>query len=139
MLNQILLIGNAGGDAELKHTDDGRKVCEFSMAVSRSRLVEGEWQTISTEWFRVSHWGDPGQRTADSVRKGNRVFVDGRLSANPYRTESGELRAGLQVAAFKVLNLSAGESVDAAAAPAVAKSESSDIAEGIESGESLPW
>ena len=104
-LNQILLIGNAGADAELNYTPSGDPVARFNMAVSRSRLVDGEWQTIATEWFRVSQWGRSAERTANAIKRGNRVFVDGRLSSSPYRTESGEIRAGLEVSAFRVMNL----------------------------------
>ena len=104
-LNQILLIGNAGGDAELRYTPNGDSVADFNLAVSRSRLVDGEWQTVSTEWFRISSWGRSAERVANTIKRGNRVFIEGRLSSNPYRTEGGEIRAGLQVSASRVINL----------------------------------
>ena len=107
-LNQILLIGNAGADAELNYTPNGDPVASFNMAVSRNRLVDGEWQTVSTEWFRVSQWGRSAERVANTVKRGNRVFIEGRLSSSPYRTEGGENRAGLQISAYRVINLTQG-------------------------------
>ena len=152
-LNQILLIGNVGADAELRYTPNGESIAEFNMAVSRSRLVDGEWQTVSTEWFRISQWGRSAERVANTIKKGNRVFVEGRLSSNPYRTEAGEIRAGLQVSAFRVMNLtqatddsgygSYGSGGGFSAVPNEPPAQSADVMPGppqdIEEGEDLPW
>ena len=54
-LNQILLIGNAGRDAELRYTANGRAVANFSIAVNRRWMSNNEWQE-ETEWFNVSVW-----------------------------------------------------------------------------------
>lgn len=152
-LNQILLIGNAGGDAELKYTPNGDPVADFNLAVSRSRLVDGEWQTLSTEWFRVSQWGRSAERVANTIRRGNRVFIEGRLSSNPYRTEGGEIRAGLQVSASRVINLtrstedsgygSYGGGGGFSAVPNEPAAQTADAVPGppqdLEEGEDLPW
>ena len=76
-LNQILLIGRAGNDPEMRYTPSGTPVTSFSLAVNNNkRDAKGEW-TEETEWFRVTAW----ERTAESVNqylaKGRRVFVDG--------------------------------------------------------------
>lgn len=151
-LNQILLIGNVGADAELRYTPNGDTVADFNMAVSRSRLVDGEWQTMSTEWFQVSQWGRNAERVANTIKRGNRVFVEGRLSSSPYRTESGEIRAGLRVNAFRVMNLtqatddagygSYGSGGGFSAVPNE-PARTADVAPGppqdLEEGEDLPW
>lgn len=103
-LNLILLIGNAGRDAELRFTPNGNQVANFSLAVNRNYQVNGEWQQ-ETEWFNVSSWGRQAEVVSQRVRRGSRVFVEGRLSTRSYTTESGERRTTLEVNAFRVLNL----------------------------------
>jgi single-strand DNA-binding protein len=118
-LNQILLIGRAGNDPEMRYTPSGTPVTSFSLAVNNSRRdSNGEW-TEETEWFRVTAW----ERIAESVNqylaKGRRVFVDGRLSTRQYTSSSGEARTSLEVRAYKVMFLDSpgGESTGAGAPP----------------------
>ena len=103
-LNLILLIGNAGRDAELRYTASGRAVAGFSIAVNRNYQVNGEWRE-ETEWFNVSSWGQQAESVANSVRRGSRVFVEGRLSTREYTTQAGLSRTSLDVNAFRVINL----------------------------------
>ena len=103
-LNLILLIGNAGRDAELRYTASGRAVASFSMAVNRNYQVNGEWRE-ETEWFNVSSWGQQAESVANSIRRGSRVFVEGRLSSREYTTQAGLSRTSLDVNAFRVINL----------------------------------
>ena len=103
-LNLILLIGNAGRDAELRYTATGRPVAGFSMAVNRSWQVNGEWQE-ETEWFNVSIWGQQAENIANSVRRGAKVFVEGRLATREYTNQAGLSRTSLDVNAFRVINL----------------------------------
>ena len=107
-LNLILLIGNAGRDAELRYTATGRAVASFSMAVNRSYQVNNEWQE-ETEWFNVSVWGQQAENVANRVRRGAKVFVEGRLSTREYTNQAGIARTSLDVNAFRVLNLTGRE------------------------------
>lgn len=103
-LNLILLIGNAGRDAELRYTASGRAVANFSMAVNRSYRVNDEWRE-ETEWFNVASWGQQAESVANSIRRGSRVFVEGRLSTREWTNQSGLTRTSLEVNAFRVINL----------------------------------
>ena len=107
-LNLILLIGNAGRDAELRYTATGRAVASFSMAVNRSYQVNNEWQQ-ETEWFNVSAWGQQAENVAQRVRRGAKVFVEGRLSTREYTNQAGMTRTSLDVNAFRVMNLTGRE------------------------------
>jgi len=146
-LNQILLIGRAGNDPEMRYTSSGTPVTSFSLAVNNSRRDQnGEW-TEDTEWFRVTAWERQAESVNQYLSKGRRVFVDGRLSTSQYTTNSGETRTSLEVRAFKVvfLDSSSGESSDAslpseaqnysggqASSPTPANDQSEDV-------EELPW
>ena len=124
-LNLILLIGNAGRDAELRYTSTGRAVAGFSIAVNRRYQVDGEWRD-DTEWFNVSSWGQQAESVANSVRRGSRVFVEGRLSTREWTNQAGLTRTNLEVNAFRVINLSGrgeGEDGDFGSYPPAAESQ----------------
>ena len=104
-LNQILLIGNAGRDAELRYTQNGVAVANFSIAVTRRYQSRDEMRE-DTEWFNVSAWDRQAENVSDRVKRGNRVFVDGRLSTREYTSGNGETRTSLDVNANRVLVLS---------------------------------
>ena len=103
-LNQILLIGNAGRDAELRYTPKGSAVANFSMAVNRRYQVQDETRE-DTEWFNVAAWERQAEWVSERVKRGTRVFVDGRLSTREYTSGNGETRISLDVNAKRVIPL----------------------------------
>ena len=118
-LNQILLIGRAGTDPEMRYTPSGTPVTNFRLAVNNNRRDQnGEW-TEDTEWFTVTAWERQAESVNQYLAKGRRVFVDGRLSTRQYTSNSGEARTSLEVRAFKVVFLDSpgGESADVDAPP----------------------
>jgi single-strand DNA-binding protein len=105
-LCKLMFIGNLGRDPEMRYTPSGRPVTQFTVAVNQSTKNQqtGEW-TEETDWFRVSVWGDRAERAADQLRKGNRVFVEGRFKSREYETQDGQKRISLDVTADQVINL----------------------------------
>jgi single-strand DNA-binding protein len=105
-LSKIQIIGNLGRDPELRYTPNGRPVASFTVAVNQSTKNQqtGEW-IEATDWFRVSVWGDRGERVAENLRKGARVFVDGRFKAREYEANDGQKRISLDNTADTVLGL----------------------------------
>ena len=104
-LNQILLIGRAGNDPEMRYTENATAVTNFSLAVNNRRRDEnGDW-VEDTEWFRVTAWERQAESVNQYLSKGSRVFVDGRFSTSQYTNNSGEARISLEVRAFKVIFL----------------------------------
>src|SRR4051794_33128248 len=102
---KVMIIGNLGRDPEMRYTPNGRPVTEFSVAVShRSRdAATGEWQDDQTDWYRVTVWGDRAERTAEQFRKGNRVFVEGRVPTREYEARDGQRRASVEATADNVI------------------------------------
>ena len=101
-LNQILLIGYAGTDPEMRTTSSGTAVTHFQLAVSNNRRDQnGEW-TQDTEWFAVTAWDRQAESVNQYLSKGSHVFVEGRFSTSQYTSNSGEARTNLEVSAFKV-------------------------------------
>ena len=105
-LCKIQIIGNLGRDPELRYTPNGRPVATFSVAVNQATKNQqtGEW-IEATDWFRVSVWGDRAERSAENLRKGARVFVDGRFRTREYETNDGRKGMSLDVSADNVIAL----------------------------------
>ena len=120
-LSKIQIIGNLGRDPELRYTPSGRPVASFSVAVNQSTKNQqsGEW-VEATDWFRVSVWGDRAERAAENLRKGSRVFVDGRFRTREYEANDGQKRMSLDITADTVLGLDKREAAEGtfAGAPA---------------------
>jgi single-strand DNA-binding protein len=96
------LIGNLGNDPEMKYSAGGQPFLRFNVASNfRVRSPEGEWQD-KTEWVRVTMFGARAESLAQYLKKGTRVFVDGRLEARPWTDQQGQIRAGLEVVAGDV-------------------------------------
>jgi single-strand DNA-binding protein len=101
-LNQILLIGRAGNDPEIRYTANGTAVTSFSLAVNnRRREKNGDW-VEDTEWFRITVWERQAESVSQYLSKGRRVFVEGRLSTSQYTSRAGEARTSLEVRASNV-------------------------------------
>ena len=78
-LNKAMIIGNLGRDPEMRYTPNGQAVTQFTVAVNRNyKDANGEWKE-ETEWFRVVAWAALAERTAEYLRKGRKVYVEGRL------------------------------------------------------------
>jgi single-strand DNA-binding protein len=103
---KAMIIGNLGRDPEMRYTPNGRPVTEFTVAVNQSTKNQqtGEW-IEATDWYRVTVWGDRAERTAETLRKGNSVFVEGRFRTREYETREGQKRVSLEITADNVVGL----------------------------------
>jgi single-strand DNA-binding protein len=106
--SKAMIIGNLGRDPEMRYTPNGRPVTEFSVAVNQSTKNQqsGEW-VEATDWFRITVWGDRAERTAENLRKGNRVFVEGRFRTREFEGRDGQKRISLEITADNVVSLEA--------------------------------
>ena len=104
-LCKVMIIGNLGGDPEMRYTPSGQAVTQFTVAVNRNfRGQDGEWQE-ETEWFRVVAWGQTGERAAENLRKGGKVYVEGRIQTRQWEDQSGQKRYTTELIADRVTNL----------------------------------
>jgi single-strand DNA-binding protein len=101
-----MIIGNLGADPEMRYTPNGRPVTQFNVAVNQSTKNQqtNEW-VEATDWFRVSVWGDRAERAAETLRKGNKVFVEGRFKTREFEGRDGQKRTSLEITADSVVNL----------------------------------
>ena len=104
MYNKIVVIGFLGRDPEMRYTQNGDSVTNFSVATSRRSTRNG--QTVDeTEWFNVSAWGRLGETVNQYLTKGKKVYVEGRLSSRTYVDRNGETRFSNDINAREVLFL----------------------------------
>jgi single-strand DNA-binding protein len=96
------VIGNLGNDPEMRYSANGSPFLRFNVASNfRTRTPEGEFQD-KTEWVRVTVFGQRADSLSQYLRKGSRVYVEGRLEARPWTDQQGQVRAGLEVIASDV-------------------------------------
>jgi len=104
-LNKAMIIGNLGRDPEMRYTASGQAVTQFTVAVNRNfRGPDGNWQE-ETEWFRVVAWGPLAERTAENLRKGRKVYVEGRLQTRQWEDKEGQKRYTTELVASQVTSL----------------------------------
>ena len=102
--NQVTIVGNLTDDPELRYTPNGAAVANFRVAVSRRGKDEttGEWKDLETSFFRVSAWRSLGENIAETLTRGSRVIVTGRLRARSWETQEGETRSTVEIEADEV-------------------------------------
>jgi single-strand DNA-binding protein len=91
-VNKIFIIGNLGRDPEPRYTPTGQMVTSFRVASNhRYRAASGE-QREETAWFNCSAFGKLAETCNQYLSKGQRVYVEGRLSSRTYQTRDGQTR-----------------------------------------------
>ena len=93
-MNKVMIIGFLGRDPETRYLQSGQAVTEFSVATTeRWRDKNTQEQRESTEWFNVVAWGRQAEVCAEYLRKGSRVFVEGKQQTDTWDDrETGEKR-----------------------------------------------
>jgi single-strand DNA-binding protein len=95
----VSLVGNLTDDPEVRFTPGGTQVGSFRLAVT-PRVREGDqWKDGETSFLRVNVWRELAANAADSLSKGDRVLVTGRLRARSWETPEGERRSVVEVEA----------------------------------------
>lgn len=95
----VTVIGNLTADPELRWTQSGAAVADFTVA-STPRTYDrnaGEWRDGDTLFMRCSVWRETAENVAESLRKGMRVIVQGRLTQRSYDTQQGERRTVVEL------------------------------------------
>jgi single-strand DNA-binding protein len=99
----LSIIGNIGQEPELKFTNSGKAVLNFSVAdtLRRKNQQTGEWEDVSTTWWRVQVWEKTAETLAEHLHKGVRVMVDGTVHAREFEKD-GVKRLSYDVTARSV-------------------------------------
>lgn len=114
MINKVTLIGNLGGDPEVRHLESGAMVARFSLATNESyKDKDGNWQNL-TEWHNVVVWRELAERAEKQLKKGMMVYVEGKISYRKYTTQEGQERnlTDINANVFRLLERKEGGSND---------------------------
>jgi len=110
-INKVIIVGNLGGDPEVRYTPSGSAVANFNVATSESWKDKNTGEKKErTEWHRIVVWGKLGELCGEYLSKGRQVYVEGRLQTRSYDDKDGVKRYMTEIIAADVQFLGSKES-----------------------------
>ena len=88
-VNKVILIGNVGKDPEIRYTQGGEPIANFSLATSESWTDKAGQKQEKTEWHRVEVFGKTAQVVRDYVTKGKPLYIEGSIKYDEYTDKDG--------------------------------------------------
>jgi single-strand DNA-binding protein len=101
-VNKVILIGNLGRDPELRYTQGGQAVANFSVATTEKYSSRDGTPQERTEWHRIVVWGKQAENCAQYLSKGRTVYVEGRLQTREWEDREGNKRNTTEINAQRV-------------------------------------
>ncbi len=105
-VNKVILVGNLGKDAEVRHTTGGSAVATISVATTEvwNDKSSGERQE-KTEWHRVVIWGKTAENLKDYLTKGKQIYVEGRLQTRKWQDRDGNDKYTTEIRSDRIVLL----------------------------------
>ena len=100
--NHTTIVGNLVEDPEVRFTNNGTPVTNLRVAVTQRVQHDGEWRDGDISFFKVNVWRSQAENLADSLTKGDRVMVTGRLRQRSWETPEGDKRSVTELEADEV-------------------------------------
>ena len=97
MVNKVVLIGNAGQDPEVRHLDSGVAVANFNLATNESYRDKNGEKVTQTEWHRIVLWRGLAEVAEKYVKKGELLYIEGRLRTRAWDDKDGNKRYTTEV------------------------------------------
>jgi single-strand DNA-binding protein len=104
-LNKVMVIGNLGRDPEMRYTPSGKPVTTFSVATTRNWSGADGQKRSETEWFNIVAWGSLAEICNQYLKKGQQVYIEGRLQTRRWEDEQGNKRSSTEVVASEMTML----------------------------------
>lgn len=96
-LNKVMLIGNLTRDPEMRYTPQGTAVCTFGLATNRQWTTESGEKKEDAEFHNLVAWNKLAEICAQLLKKGRKVFVEGRLSTRSWQGQDGTQKQRTEV------------------------------------------
>lgn len=92
MINKVILVGNVGGDPEVRYLEGGVAVANFSLATSESYKNKNGERVTQTEWHNIVLWRGLAEVAEKYVRKGMQLYIEGRIRTRSWEDKDGNKR-----------------------------------------------
>ena len=126
-VNKVILVGHLGRDPELRYTQNGQAVANFSLATSESYAKRDGEREDRTEWHRIVAWGRLAEICAEYLSKGRQVYIEGRIQTREWEDREGEKRRTTEIVAREMQMLGRrGETSETSDEPKSAASSTGD-------------
>jgi single-strand DNA-binding protein len=116
-VNKVILIGNLGGDPELRYTSSNMPVVNFTVATNESWVNKEGTREERTEWHRVIAWGRLAEICNEKLRKGSQVYIEGRIQTRSWEDQTGQKRFVTEIVTNEMVILG-GRAAEGAPPPA---------------------
>jgi len=107
-VNKVILVGHLGKDPEVRFTNNGNAVANFSMATSEVWNDRDGKRQERTEWHNIVVWGKQGEHCGQYLAKGRQVYVEGSIRTRSYDDKSGNKRYVTEIVAQRIQFLGGG-------------------------------
>jgi single-strand DNA-binding protein len=101
-VNKVILIGRLGADPEIRYTPSGRAVANFRIATNETWKNKDGQQQERTEWHTIVIWDKQAEIAAEYLKKGSRVYIEGRLQTRSWEGQDGAQRRTTEVVAQRM-------------------------------------
>jgi single-strand DNA-binding protein len=115
-VNKVILIGRLGGDPELRYTADGAPVATFNVATSEMWKDKSGNKQERTEWHRVVAWRKLGEISAEYLKKGKLVYIEGRIQSREFEGKDGAKRKMYEIIASNMKMIGSGAQTESGGA-----------------------
>ncbi|MCH6561833.1 MAG: single-stranded DNA-binding protein [Myxococcales bacterium] len=138
-LNKVILIGNLGRDPELRYTQGGQAVANFTLATTESITKRDGEREDRTEWHRIVAWGKLAEICGEYLSKGKQIYLEGRIQTREWEDKEGNKRWTTEIVARNMQMLGRRSEGTGAGEPGEPSSGSSGPAEVSGNGDDIPF
>jgi single-strand DNA-binding protein len=115
-VNKVIILGNLGNDPEVRNLPSGMKVANINIATSESYTAKDGQKVDQTEWHRVELWDNLANVAEQYLRKGNQVYIEGKIRSEEWQDKNGATVRGYKIRATS-MNLIGGRNTNDGAEP----------------------
>jgi len=103
--SRVVIVGNLGRDPEMRYSQNGTPITNFTVAVNRRKRSPDGSQQDETDWYRVTFFRQQAEWAAEWLKKGSKVLVDGQLQISRFTGQDGVERTSVEVMGDNFQNL----------------------------------
>lgn len=108
-VNKVILVGNLGRDPEVRYTQGGSPVANFTLATNEVWTDKAGSRQERTEWHRIVVWGKTAEIARDHLAKGKQVYIEGALQTRQWEDRDGNKRNTTEIKATRLVLLGRAE------------------------------